>query len=107
VSQDRSIRGKIAVAGVGETPYYKHGESPEPEFKMALEAILNVGADAGNCRRLRRLYGRVPRPGAGAIPAFWSRGAGPDRLWRQCVFSALWGDVAGAALRHEGDAVYA
>ncbi len=47
MSQDRSIRGKIAVAGVGETTYYKHGQSPDPEFKMALEAILNACADAG------------------------------------------------------------
>jgi len=35
VSQDRSIRGKVAVAGVGETLYFKHGQSPEPEFKIA------------------------------------------------------------------------
>ena len=47
MSQDRSIRGKVAVAGVGETPYYKHGQSPDPEFKMALQAILNACADAG------------------------------------------------------------
>ncbi len=47
MSQDRSIRGKVAVAGVGETTYYKHGQSPDPEFKMALEAILNACADAG------------------------------------------------------------
>jgi acetyl-CoA acetyltransferase len=47
MSQNRSIRGKVAVAGVGETPYYKHGQSPDPEFKMALQAILNACADAG------------------------------------------------------------
>jgi acetyl-CoA acetyltransferase len=47
VNQDRSIRGKVAVAGIGETAYYKHGQSPEPEFKMALQAILNACADAG------------------------------------------------------------
>jgi acetyl-CoA acetyltransferase len=35
------------VAGVGETLYYKHGQSPEPEFKMALQAILKACADAG------------------------------------------------------------
>jgi acetyl-CoA acetyltransferase len=47
VSQNRSIRGKVAVAGVGETTYYKHGQSPDPEFKMALQAILSACADAG------------------------------------------------------------
>jgi acetyl-CoA acetyltransferase len=47
VSQDRSIRGKVAVAGIGETVYYRHGQSPDPEFKMALQAILSACKDAG------------------------------------------------------------
>ena len=36
----RSIRDRVAVAGVGETTYYKHGQAPEPEVKLALQAIL-------------------------------------------------------------------
>ena len=44
---ERSIRGKVAVAGVGETTYYKHGQAPDSEFKLALEAILKACADAG------------------------------------------------------------
>ncbi|MBC7285931.1 acetyl-CoA acetyltransferase [Hoeflea sp.] len=43
----RSLRGKVAVVGVGETDYYKHGKSPDPEFKMALKAILAAADDAG------------------------------------------------------------
>ena len=43
----RSMRGRVAVAGIGETTYYKHGGSPEPEFKMALQAILAACTDAG------------------------------------------------------------
>jgi acetyl-CoA acetyltransferase len=43
----RSIRGRVAVAGVGETTYYKHGQAPEPELKLALQAILAACADAG------------------------------------------------------------
>lgn len=43
----RTLRGKAAVAGIGETTYYKHGQSPDPEFKMALMAILNAAKDAG------------------------------------------------------------
>ncbi len=43
----RSIRGRVAVAGVGETTYYKHGQAPEPEVKLALQAILAACADAG------------------------------------------------------------
>ena len=43
----RTLRGKVAVAGVGETPYYKHGKAPESEFKLALQAILAACEDAG------------------------------------------------------------
>jgi acetyl-CoA acetyltransferase len=43
----RSIRGRVAIVGVGETPYYKHGQAPEPEVKLALQAILAACADAG------------------------------------------------------------
>jgi acetyl-CoA acetyltransferase len=44
---DRTLRGKVAIAGIGETPYYKHGRAPEPEFKLALMAILAACEDAG------------------------------------------------------------
>lgn len=44
---ERSLRGKVAVVGVGETAYYRHGKSPDPEFKLALQAILAACADAG------------------------------------------------------------
>ena len=43
----RSLRGKVAVVGIGETTYYKHGQSPDSEFKLALRAILAACADAG------------------------------------------------------------
>src|SRR5260221_6093767 len=43
----RTLRGKVAIAGVGETPYYKHGKSPVSEFKLALQAILAACEDAG------------------------------------------------------------
>ncbi|MDX3906796.1 MAG: acetyl-CoA acetyltransferase [Pigmentiphaga sp.] len=44
---DRSLRGRVAVAGVGETLYYRHGRSPDAEFKLALKAILAACEDAG------------------------------------------------------------
>jgi acetyl-CoA acetyltransferase len=44
---DRTLRGKVAVVGIGETPYYKHGRSPDPEFVLALKAILAACEDAG------------------------------------------------------------
>src|SRR5919106_6305117 len=43
----RTIRGRVAIVGVGETVYYKHGQAPEPEFKLALVAILRACEDAG------------------------------------------------------------
>lgn len=44
---DRTLRGRVAIAGVGETKYYKRGQSPDPEFKLVLKAILAACEDAG------------------------------------------------------------
>ena len=44
---ERTLRGKVAVVGIGETTYYKHSQSPDPEFVLALKAILAACADAG------------------------------------------------------------
>ena len=46
-SNARSLRGKVAIVGIGETDYYKHGMAPHSEFKLALMAIMNACADAG------------------------------------------------------------
>jgi acetyl-CoA acetyltransferase len=43
----QTIRGRVAIAGVGETTYYKHGQAPEPEVKLALRALLAACEDAG------------------------------------------------------------
>jgi hypothetical protein len=43
----RSLRGRVAVVGIGETDYYRHGASPDAEFKLALKAILAARDDAG------------------------------------------------------------
>ena len=44
---ERTLRGKVVIAGIGETDYYKHGQSPDSEFKLALRAILAAAKDAG------------------------------------------------------------
>ncbi len=44
---ERTLRGKVAIAGIGETTYYKHGKSPDSEFKLALQAIVRACEDAG------------------------------------------------------------
>jgi acetyl-CoA acetyltransferase len=47
MSRERTLRGRVAVIGIGETEYYRHGGSPDPEFKLALKAILAACRDAG------------------------------------------------------------
>lgn len=47
MSDVRTLRGKVAVAGVGESAYYRRGGSPDPEFVMAVEAIRAACEDAG------------------------------------------------------------
>jgi acetyl-CoA acetyltransferase len=37
----------VAIAGIGETAYYKHGQAPESEVALALRAILAACEDAG------------------------------------------------------------
>ena len=44
---ERSLRGKVAVLGVGETTYYKRGGAPDAEGKLALKAIIAACEDAG------------------------------------------------------------
>lgn len=46
-STERTLRGRVAIVGIGETDYYRHGASPDPEFKLALKAILAACEDAG------------------------------------------------------------
>src|SRR3954453_5509944 len=44
---ERTVRGRVAVAGVGESVYYRRGQSPDPEFVLVLKAILAACQDAG------------------------------------------------------------
>ncbi|MGH8997866.1 MAG: thiolase C-terminal domain-containing protein [Acidimicrobiia bacterium] len=41
------MRGTTAVVGIGQTPLYKRGTSPDPEMKLCLRAIVDACADAG------------------------------------------------------------
>ena len=47
MSGGATIRGRVAIAGIGETAYYKHGQAPEAEVALALRAILAACEDAG------------------------------------------------------------
>ena len=43
----RSIRGRVAVAGVAETAYHKRGRAEDSEFRLCLQAVLAAAEDAG------------------------------------------------------------
>lgn len=44
---ERNVKGATAVAGVGESTYYKYGRSPDTEFVLVLQAVLAAAEDAG------------------------------------------------------------
>ena len=48
----RTIRGQVAVAGIGETAYYKHRQAPESEVQLALglNAARLFGFDVATLR---------------------------------------------------------
>jgi acetyl-CoA acetyltransferase len=41
------FRGRVAAVGIGETPYYKRGSSPDAERKLCLKAIVSACEEAG------------------------------------------------------------
>jgi len=41
------LRGSCAVVGIGQTPYYKRGTSPDSDVKLALRAIVGACEEAG------------------------------------------------------------
>ncbi|MBM3139155.1 MAG: acetyl-CoA acetyltransferase [Chloroflexi bacterium] len=46
-TSERTIRGKVAIAGIGETTYYKRGQATESEFELVLQAVQRAAEDAG------------------------------------------------------------
>ncbi len=43
---ERTLRGQVAVVGVGESEYYRAGRAPDPEFRLLLKAVLAACRDA-------------------------------------------------------------
>lgn len=66
---ERTVRGKVAVVGVGETPYYKRGQAPDPEFKLALKAIIAACKDA-----------QISPKSVDGFASFSNDGSDPSRL---------------------------
>lgn len=48
---NNNFRGATAVAGIGQTPYYKRGTAGEPAIKLCLQAIVDACEDAGIATR--------------------------------------------------------
>jgi hypothetical protein len=69
MSMSRTLRGKVAVVGVGETDYYKAGQSPDAEFKLTLMAILHACEDAGIAPQ--DIDGFASYSKAGVVPVLW------------------------------------
>src|SRR3984893_193467 len=42
-----TVKDKVAIVGIGETKYYKRGQAPVSEFRLACEAIIRAAEDAG------------------------------------------------------------
>jgi acetyl-CoA acetyltransferase len=42
-----TVKDRAAIIGVGETKYYKRGQAPVSEFRLACEAIIKAAEDAG------------------------------------------------------------
>ncbi|HXW84147.1 MAG TPA: hypothetical protein VEJ86_07060 [Candidatus Binataceae bacterium] len=47
MAEQFTIKDKVAIAGIGETAYYKRGQAPVSEFRLALDAIMRACDDAG------------------------------------------------------------
>lgn len=98
-----TLRGSVAVAGVGETDYYKRGQSPDAEAKLALKAIISACADAG-----------IPPQDIDGFASFSNDRNDPSRLaaalgCRELRFSNMqWGGGGGggsAAVAHAAAAI--
>ncbi len=47
MTEELTIKDRVCVVGIGESGYYKRGQSPNSEFELALQAILAACKDAG------------------------------------------------------------
>ena len=101
-SDTRSLRGKVAIVGIGETTYYKHGQSPEPEFKLALTAILAAARMPGSTRATS-----TASPPTATIATI-RRGSPQRSERRNCGFSNMqWGGGGGGGAAAVGNAAAA
>jgi acetyl-CoA acetyltransferase len=102
MTQERTIRGKVAIAGIGETTYYKHGKSPDAEFKLTLMAILAAAKDAGI--HPSEIDGFASYSNDQADPARLAAALGCKEL---CLTNMVWGGGGGGGSGAVGNAAAA
>jgi acetyl-CoA acetyltransferase len=97
-----TIKDKTAVVGIGETTYYKHGQAPVAEFRLALEAITRAAEDAGV--DLRDIDGFASFSDDRNAPPRWAAALGT----RDLSFSNMvWGGGGGGGAGAVGNAAAA
>ena len=88
-------RGLVAVAGIGETPYYRRGEAPHAEGALRLQAIVaacnDAGIDPADVDGFVT-YGHDPTEITKMMPALGTR----ELRWASLVFGGGGGGIAGA-----------
>ena len=101
MTKDFTVKDKVCVVGIGESAYYRRGQSLYAEFHLALQAILAACEDAGlNPKEIDgfcsfsndrndpiRLSAALGIPNIGFSNMFWGGGGGGghdvDRLLLQ------------------------
>ncbi len=88
-------RGVAAVAGIGETPFYRRGEAPYPEAALRLQAVVaacrDAGVDPADVDGFVT-YGHDPTEITKMMPALGTR----ELRWASLVFGGGGGGIAGA-----------
>ncbi len=97
-----TIRDKTAIVGIGETTYYKHGQSPETEFELAVTSVTRAAEDAG--LPLSVLDGFASYSGDSTNPVKLANALGFDELRYSNMF---WGGGGGGVCGAVGNAAAA
>ncbi len=89
-----TISRRVAVVGIGETAYYRHGQAPVPEFLLAVEAIEKATADAG--LDLRAIDGFCSYSGERSDPTRLGTALGLEVAFANMFWGGGGGGVCGA-----------
>jgi acetyl-CoA acetyltransferase len=89
------MRGRVVVAGIGATPMYRRGQSPESERSLAVRAIVAACEDAGIDPRTVDGFASYGQDDNEA-PALLSALGTTELRWSSMVWGGGGGGIAGA-----------